>query len=132
MGRVILFVGHSGKYCLIYTEWLSTWPYHVNFDFFKTIHSIMFNHYLLLGEFFPLALTGGFSLEFERQQNTSSFHDSSRCSGSSKYGWSELILLFPSLPVLLPILLELFQIHQPQFVSTSTACFVFFKFSNKV
>ena len=37
-------------------------------------------------------------------------------------GRSQLVLLFPSLPVPLPILWELFQEHQLQLVSTSPSC----------
>ena len=42
------------------------------------------------------------------------------------FGWPLVVLLFPSLPILLPSLLGLSQVHQPQLVSPSPSCSIFF------
>ena len=65
-----------------------------------TLHSILANisyyhYYLLLWEFLTPVLTDGFSLEFERQQVSSSLLDSSQYSGQHQL----LSLLFTPLRV---------------------------------
>ena len=42
------------------------------------------------------------------------------------FGWSPLVLLFPNLPVSLPILWGLFQVHQLQLLPSSFTCSIVF------
>ena len=73
--------------------------------------------FTLLGVFTP-TLADGFLLEFEWQQVSSSlFSVFWPISIMLSFGWSPLVFLFPSLPVLLSILWWLYQAHQLQLLS---------------
>ena len=48
------------------------------------------------------------------------------------FGWSPLVLLFPSLPVTVPIFWWLYRARQLQLVPPSLSCSIFFQFSCKV
>ena len=97
----------------------------------KSTIFLLFDPFLWL----PSELTDGFSLESKKQQVSSSLQDSSQYSGWSRQCCSLDILhssSFPIPPVLVPIILWLYQAHKLQLVTPSFSCSIVFQFSSKV
>ena len=82
---------------------------------------------LLLREFFPPALADGFPLEFERQQISSCFLDSSSILANlNNARWSPLVFIFPIPLIFFPKLWWLYGVHRLQLELPSLLCSIVF------